>query len=47
MIGTVGSKEKAELARANGCDHVILYREENFAERVQGDHKGALCDVCL
>src|SRR5688500_2943474 len=30
IIGTVGSPEKAELARANGCTHVINYREEDF-----------------
>lgn len=35
VIGTVGSKEKAELARAHGCAETILYREENFAERVR------------
>ena len=35
VIGTVGSTEKAELARAHGCDHTVLYREENFVERVQ------------
>lgn len=42
VIGTVGSAEKAELARANGCDHTILYREENLAERVRAltDGKG-------
>ena len=34
VIGTVGSEEKARLARENGCDHVILYSEEDFAERV-------------
>lgn len=34
VIGTVGSEEKAELAKANGCDHTILYRHENFADRV-------------
>ena len=34
VIGTVGSKEKAELAHAHGCDHVILYKEEDFAARV-------------
>jgi NADPH:quinone reductase len=34
VIGTVGSKEKAEIARAHGCDHVILYKEEDFAARV-------------
>ena len=34
VIGTAGSKEKAELARAHGCDHVILYRGEDVAARV-------------
>ena len=34
VIGTVGSKEKAALAKAHGCDHPILYREENFVARV-------------
>jgi NADPH2:quinone reductase len=35
MIGTAGSAEKAELARAHGCAHVINYKTENFAERVK------------
>lgn len=35
VIGTVGSAEKAELAKAHGCDHAILYREENFKDRVK------------
>ena len=35
VIGTVGSEQKAELARAHGCDHTILYRDENFARRVR------------
>ncbi len=35
VIGTAGNKEKAELAKAHGYDHVILYREENIAERVK------------
>jgi NADPH2:quinone reductase len=35
MIGTVGSDEKAALARANGCTHVINYNTENFVERVR------------
>src|SRR6516162_10132570 len=30
VIGTVGSKDKAALAKANGCHHTILYREEDF-----------------
>jgi len=34
VIGTVGSRAKAELARAHGCDHPIVYTEENFVERV-------------
>jgi len=34
-IGTVGSEEKAVLAKANGCDHTILYREENFVDKVK------------
>src|SRR3546814_19819250 len=33
VIGTVGSDAKAELARANGCDHPIVYTRENFVER--------------
>lgn len=35
VIGTVGSDEKAELAKAHGCDHTIVYTRENFKERVQ------------
>jgi NADPH2:quinone reductase len=35
VIGTVGTDEKADLARAHGCDHTIVYRRENFAERVK------------
>lgn len=35
VIGTVGTEEKADLARAHGCDHPILYTRENFAERVR------------
>jgi NADPH2:quinone reductase len=35
LIGTVGSEEKAELARAHGCAHVINYNKENFTERVR------------
>lgn len=35
VIGCVGSEEKAELAKANGCDHAILYRDENIPERVR------------
>ncbi|WP_428825753.1 quinone oxidoreductase family protein [Azonexus sp. IMCC34842] len=35
VIGTVGSTAKVELARAHGCDHVINYSSENFAQRVR------------
>ncbi len=35
VIGTVGNDEKAELARAHGCHHVIVYSRENFTERVR------------
>jgi len=35
VIGCVGSAEKAEIAKANGCDHTILYRDENVPERVK------------
>ena len=35
VIGTVGSEEKAALARANGCEHVINYNRDNFVERVK------------
>ncbi|WP_296002359.1 quinone oxidoreductase [Rugamonas sp.] len=35
LIGTVGSEEKAALARAHGAAHVINYNSENFVERVR------------
>jgi len=35
VIGTVGSPEKAEIARAHGCDHVILYDREDVVARVK------------
>ena len=35
MIGTVGSDEKAALAKANGCTHPIVSTRENFVERVK------------
>ena len=35
MIGTVGSDEKAAVAKANGCAHTINYNKENFVERVR------------
>jgi len=45
VIGTVGSKQKAELAKAHGCHHVILYNEEDFVARVKEITKGELCAV--
>jgi NADPH:quinone reductase len=35
VIGTVGTDEKAALARAHGCDHVIVYTREDFAAHVK------------
>jgi len=35
VIGTVGSDEKAELARAHGCDHPIVYTRQDFAAEVE------------
>ena len=45
VIGTVGSKEKAELAKANGAHHTILYRSEDFTAKVKEITGGNLCDV--
>ena len=45
VIGTAGSAEKAELAKAHGADHVILYREEDFVARVKEITGGKLCAV--
>jgi NADPH2:quinone reductase len=45
VIGTVGSPEKAKLATKAGAHHVILYREEDFAKRVDELTKGEKCHV--
>jgi NADPH2:quinone reductase len=45
VIGTVGSKDKAALAKANGCHHTILYRDEDFVARVKEITGGKLCEV--
>jgi NADPH2:quinone reductase len=45
VIGTVGSQEKADLAKAHGAHHTILYREEDFPARVKEITGGKLCDV--
>ncbi|MCA7930240.1 quinone oxidoreductase [Burkholderia cepacia] len=41
VIGTVGSDEKAALAKAHGCDHPIVYTRENFTQRVKEITNGA------
>ena len=45
IIGTAGSEEKAALARENGCDEVILYREQDIAARVREITHGKGVDV--
>jgi NADPH2:quinone reductase len=41
VIGTVSSEAKAEVARAHGCDHVVLYRHEDVAKKVREITQGA------
>ncbi|RUO99321.1 quinone oxidoreductase [Hyphomicrobium sp.] len=45
MIGTVSSDEKGELARQNGCTHVINTSREDFVGRVRSLTGGKGCDV--
>ena len=45
VIGTVGSDEKAKLAKKWGCDHTIVYTRENFADEVKKITKGRGVDV--
>ncbi|MDT3677974.1 MAG: quinone oxidoreductase [Burkholderiaceae bacterium] len=45
VIGTVGSEEKAELARRNGCAHVILYKHESIVDRVREITDGKMVPV--
>ena len=45
VIATAGSDNKVELARANGCDHVINYHTDDFAERVRQITGGRGVDV--
>jgi NADPH2:quinone reductase len=45
VIGTVGSQDKAELARETGCDHTSLYRDEDVPTRVREITDGRGVDV--
>lgn len=45
VIGTVGSPEKAAMAKANGCDHAILYNTQDFVAEVKDITKGEGCNV--
>ncbi len=45
VIGTVGTPDKGELAKAHGADHVIFYRTEDFVARVADITSGAKCHV--
>ena len=43
VIGTVGNDEKAEMVRALGCDHPIVYTREDFVEKVMDKIGRASC----
>ena len=45
VIGTVSTKEKAVQAKEDGCHHVILYKDENFVDRVMEITSGKGVDV--
>ncbi len=45
IIGTAGTEEKAILAKQNGCDEIILYKNENFVEKVKHLTDGLGVDV--
>ena len=45
VIATVGTPEKAEIAKARGADHVVLYREQDFREAVMTLTAGKGVDV--
>jgi NADPH2:quinone reductase len=45
VIGTVGSEEKAELARAHGCDHPVVYTRQDFVAEVERITGGAKLPV--
>jgi NADPH:quinone reductase len=45
VIGTVGSDDKAALAKAHGCDHPIVYTRDDFVAKVGEITKGAKLPV--
>jgi NADPH2:quinone reductase len=45
VIGTAGSADKLELAKAHGFDHVVNYRDDDFVSAVKEITGGRLCDV--
>ncbi len=45
VIGTVGSEEKAELAKSHGCDHAILYKKQDFVVETRKFTDGKGVDV--
>ncbi len=45
VIGTVGSEEKAKIAKKAGARHIIFYDREDFVARVAEITKGTKCDV--
>lgn len=45
VIGTVSTKEKADQAKEDGCQHVIIYKEEDFVARVNDITSGKGVDV--
>jgi NADPH2:quinone reductase len=45
VIGTVGSEEKAKLAKDHGCDYPVLYTREDFVARVKDITQGAMLPV--
>lgn len=47
VIGTVSTEAKAEIARANGCDHIINYSHEDVAQRVREITNGVGVSVVL
>lgn len=45
VIGTVSSQEKATLAQENGCDHALLYTQDDWVEKVKEITAGKGVDV--